>query len=253
VRKKAAAYRRPLACEPRDIDVMADDHRRRGPGQRGPEGAALEGSESVVLPEHASAYFSPRSPPTSTSHQTIETEAIRLDPAIDPDNAVTQPLNVDGLQPPPWLGERLHSNSPTVLVPIVRARRRRRRLLAGILAAAIGVLAGVVYGVTRPLSPRQTATSGALPEPLPVPAAVSRTVKPDSDPSPLPTPTPAQQAAPSSLGAETPPTTSAEKSTQPAVHSVPMGHEQAAGRRTHPAASSPSAWLKPEPPKAWFK
>ncbi|HEX4335379.1 MAG TPA: hypothetical protein VH062_05665 [Polyangiaceae bacterium] len=230
---------------------MADDHRRRAPGQRGVEGLDPQMPESVALPEHASAYFSPRSPPVSTSHQTIETEAVRLDPAIDPDNAVTQPLNVEGLKPPPWLGERLRSDAPTVLVPIIRQRRRRRRLIAAIIAAAVGVLAGVVYGVTRPLSPRQTAGSTSAhvaATPAPEPDAVAR----DAPSLAAPAPPPPDETA-SAIETPTPSPTSGEKTTQPAATTAPTGHAQAVARPAHPAAGSPSAWLKSEPPKAWFK
>jgi hypothetical protein len=123
---------------------MADEHRHQGPGQSEKQGPGSGAPDSVVLPEHSSAYFSPRSPPTTSVHQTIETEAVRLDPAIDPDNAVTQPLSVEGLKPPPWLGDRLLANAPTVLIPVVRERRRKKRLIAGVIAAAIGAAAGVV-------------------------------------------------------------------------------------------------------------
>jgi hypothetical protein len=201
-----------------------------------------------VLPEHASAYFSPRSPPTNTAHQTIETEAVRLDPAIDPDNAVTQPLNVEGLKPPPWLGDRLLSNAPTVLIPVVRERRRRKRLVAGILAAAIGGLAGVVYGVSRPppgvasspVSPARGApTLGserpALVEPPAPPGSSAKSGAQAADPAPAPTP-------------------SAAEFTQLAARAVPSSRRSVAGRRPAPAvSSSPSAWLKSEPPKVWVK
>ncbi len=227
---------------------MADDHRRLGPGQRGTEGPDPRASDTVALPEHASAYFSPRPPPTSTSHQTLETEAVRLDPAIDPDNAVTQPLNVDGLQPPPWLGERLRSDAPTVLVPIVRARRRRR-LVAGIVAAAIGVLAGVVYGVTRPLSPRQMGTS-ASPAVAAQPPAVTA---PAPSPTLLAAPSTAPEAQTPAVAAPPPSAMIDEKTTQPATDLAPIVRVQAVARRAHPAPSAPSAWLKSEPPKAWFK
>jgi hypothetical protein len=36
--------------------------------------------ERVELPDHASAYYSPVPPPAITQHQTIETEAVRIDP-----------------------------------------------------------------------------------------------------------------------------------------------------------------------------
>jgi len=130
---------------------MAEDDRRQSAGrehERGGSRAAQQ--DAVVLPEHASAYFSPRPPPISTEHPTLETRPVRLDPAIDPDRAPTQRISVDGLQPPPWLGEPLRSDAPTVLVPIVRARKRRQRLLAGIAAAAVGAAAGIFYGLRVP-------------------------------------------------------------------------------------------------------
>ncbi|HVW25441.1 MAG TPA: hypothetical protein VHC69_08720 [Polyangiaceae bacterium] len=229
---------------------MADDHRRRGPGQRGAEAANPGNEETVALPEHASAYFSPRSPPIASAHPTLETEAIRLDPAIDPDNAVTRPLKVDGLSPPPWLGQPLRSDAPTVLVPVVRARRRRKRAMVGIAAAAVGILAGIVYGVTRPISPRQPADFA----PQPVHASAPETPRPTTDlvapPAAAPEPSPAEE--PSSAPAPSSATPD-EKSTQLAPRSSPNWRAQAAPRRARPASSAPSAWLKSEPPKPWFK
>ncbi len=250
MRQKGAAYLRPLAFEPRDIDVMADDHRRRGPGQRLADGGDPGTAESVALPEHASAYFSPRSPPVSTTHQTLETEAVRLDPAIDPDNAVTQPLKVDGLQPPPWLGQPLRSDAPTILVPVVRARRRRRRAIAGVVAAAVGILVGVIYGVTRPIPPRQTADF----VPSPVHASAPATTRPAATAAAEPPPALDTAPTPSSSSAQSlAPGGDTGKSTQLNSRSSPNGRAQAANRRVRPSASAPSAWLKSEPPKAWFK
>jgi len=230
---------------------MVDDHRRREPGQRGAEGETPASADTVALPEHASAYFSPRSPPTSTAHQTLETEAIRLDPAIDPDNAVTQQVRVEGLQPPPWLGQQpLRSDAPTVLVPLVRARRRRTRALAAVVAALVGVVVGIGYGVTRPISPRQPADSASPAVRLPEPPA-SRPAA-TSSAGGVETPSTAEPAiaAPGASAAAAP---SSEKSTQLASHSSPIGRAQAATRRARPVSSAPSAWLKSEPPKAWFK
>ena len=224
---------------------MADEYRRRAPGQRAPD--AAEPDSDVALPEHASAYFSPRPPPSSTSHQTIETEAIRLDPAIDPDTAVTQQMKVGGLQPPPWLGQPMpRSDAPTVLVPIVKARRRRQRV-AG-LAALVGVLAGIVYGVTRPISPRQPAASAQQP-----PVSVAHTT---ARPAPAPPPV-ATQVEPRTTEQTAAPLASAavetEKSTQLSTHPSPTSRVQVGTRRPRPSSSAPSAWLKSEPPKAWFK
>ncbi len=236
----------PLGFEARDTDVMADEYRRRAPGQRAADAAEPE-SADVALPEHASAYFSPRPPPSSTSHQTIETEAIRLDPAIDPDTAVTQQMKVGGLSPPPWLGQPLpRSDAPTVLVPIVKARRRRQRV-AG-LAALVGVLAGIAYGVTRPISPRQPAAPAQQP-----PVSVLRTT---ARPAPVPPPV-ATQVEPRAAAQSAAPLASAagetEKSTQPSTHPSPTSRVQVGTRRPRPSSSAPSAWLKSEPPKAWFK
>jgi hypothetical protein len=201
-----------------------------------------------VLPEHASAYFSPRSPPTTSAHQTIETEAVRLDPAIDPDNAVTQPLKIDGLQPPPWLGDRLLSNAPTVLIPVVRERRRKKRLVAGVIAAAIGAAAGIVYGVSRP-SPRAAPSPVTLVSPPPnkgsePPAHLEPVAAPPSVPQPGPI---------SAEPAPVPPQSSAEFK-QLTARAVPSSRRSVAPRRAAPAASgAPSAWLKAEPPKVWVK
>jgi hypothetical protein len=236
---------------------MADDDRQRGSGQLGVDGsrpATLASPEGVVLPEHASAYFSPRPPPVATAHQTIETDAVRLDPAIDPDNAVTRPLVVDGLQPPPWLSERVRSNAKTVLVPIVRARKRRRRLVVGVIAAAIGGAAGVVYGFSRPLPPRDSsitpgAPAQAAPTPMPMPTLGSAGPRTEATNPAPPTEEPATVAS------APPPAHSvaiAEK-TQPVPRSVPMGRRSAVPRGVGQASSAPSAWFKSEPPKPWFK
>ena len=231
--------------------MMADDHRRRSPGQRGAEAGNPGNEDTVALPEHASAYFSPRSPPTSSAHPTVETEAIRLDPAIDPDNAVTRPLKVDGLSPPPWLGQPLRSDAPTVLVPVVRARRRRKRAMVGIAAAAVGILAGIVYGITRPISPRQSADFVSQP----AHASAPETPRPTADlvepPAAAPEPSPTEN--PSDAPAASSSTLPDEKSTQLVSRSSPNWRGQAATRPARPASSAPSAWLKSEPPKPWFK
>jgi hypothetical protein len=127
---------------------MADEERANS-AEIGEIGAVRAPGEEVVLPEHASAYCSPRLPPAVTAHSTIETASVRLDPAIDPTLAVTERLNVDGLEPPPWLVSGARSDAPTVLLPIVRARRRGRRLIAALTATGIGAAIGVAVGLTR--------------------------------------------------------------------------------------------------------
>jgi hypothetical protein len=102
----------------------------------------------VVLPEHASAYFSPRPPPALTQHRTIETEAVQFDPAIDPDLAETRRMQARSSEPPTWPDvEGPVADAPTVLVPVVRARRMRRRLVAGLGAALLGGAGGVIFGL----------------------------------------------------------------------------------------------------------
>jgi hypothetical protein len=222
---------------------MADDDRKRAPGQDAAQGSTSDPTE-VALPEHASAYFSPRSPPSSASHPTLETEAIRLDPAIDPDEAPTQPVKI--IEAPAWLGVPLQSDAPTVLVPIVQARRRRRRLLAAVAAALVGVAAGVVYGFTRPLpavhSPaRQPAVRSADAPPTQVPGIADEMGAPSE---------PVQTAAGADEGQPTSETPTLATGTRP----VPTLHP--ASKVSRPAAGSPgapSAWLKSEPPKPWFK
>src|SRR5262245_60198185 len=222
---------------------MADEHRQQGPEGAGGHGPDPEGPESVVLPEHASAYFYPRNPPTSSAHQTIETEAVRLDPAIDPDNAVTRPLNVVNLQPPPWLGDSLLANAPTVLIPVVRQRRRKKRHVAGIPAAAIGAAVGVVYGVSRPApTPRASSSVAAAPA-----APTHRAVVPVEATVNAPPPAAVEPTAPTAR----PPT----ESKQLSAPVVPSSRRSPAPRRPPSAAPSgaASAWLKVEPPKVWVK
>jgi hypothetical protein len=233
---------------------MADDDRQRGPGQLRAEGsrpATLASPDGVVLPEHASAYFSPRSPPVATAHQTIETEAVRLDPAIDPDNAVTRPLAVDGLQPPPWLQQRIRSDAKTVLVPIVRARKRRRRLVAGVVAAAIGGAAGVVYGFSRPL-PAHEGDAPVIPKPQVAPPTMG-SVQASEETEPAPPATDVIPPSTSPAAAAPRASATAVEKTQPTARSVPTGHPSAAAKHVREAASAPNPWFKSEPPKPWFK
>jgi hypothetical protein len=129
---------------------MADDDLTETSGAPTlPSSTGQEPPDSVVLPESASAYYSPRPLPMATSHITVETEAVRLDPSIDPTLASTHRVSVDGLEPPPWLANRPASDSPTVLVPVIRARRRRRRAVWGIFAALLGAALGVAFGLAR--------------------------------------------------------------------------------------------------------
>lgn len=180
--------------------------------------------EPVVLPEHASAYYSPRSPPAETAHRTIEVVAVKLDASVDPRLADTQRVSIDGLQPPPWLasagGSGSTSDAPTVLVPIVRARRLRRRALATTSAAIAGAALGAWFGLRGEARP----SPAAAPVPLPSPAAA---------PSPEPTPAPSASAR----------------------AGLPDAPETAHGKRSQSrrVASAPSAWFKAEPPKAWIK
>jgi hypothetical protein len=114
----------------------------------------------------------------------------------------------------------------------------------------VGVLVGVGYGVTRPISPRQTADF----EPPQVHASAPAATRPAAAPVEEP-PAALDTAAAGSPTEAVPPSPSGdpEKTTQLAPRSSPNGRVQGANRRPRPASSAPSAWLKSEPPKAWFK
>jgi hypothetical protein len=241
--KDAARLRRPIAGESREFHVMADDDRKRAPGQHEAQRSTSDPAD-VVLPEHASAYFSPHPPPTSSSNPTLETEAVRLDPAIDPDEAPTQPVKI--VEPPAWLGVPLQSDAPTVLVPIVRARRRRR-VFAALAAALVGVAAGVVYGFSRPIPSARVTASPSLAggSSVAAPTAGSTLDFPTAAP-PTAAPTP---AAPED---EAPSVASDPSSIATAVRPVPTRPGQK-GRPTSAASGAPSAWFKSAPPKPWFK
>lgn len=216
--------------------VMSDDD---GSDHRAPKDASLGsgGVEPVVLPEHASAYYSPRSPPAVTSHRTIETAAVKLDSSLDPRVADTQRVSIDGLEPPPWLdgGSGPVSDAPTVLVPIVRARRFRRRLLAAAIVALIGATFGAWFGLMRETpSPPAKSIEARVESPQVTPTAPTSTAFGPTQSSSVLTPV----AVPSAIA--------------PAGGSSASGSGVARGvpRRV---ASSSSAWFKAEPPKAWIK
>jgi hypothetical protein len=200
----------------------------------------------VVLPEHASAYFSPRSPPAVSSHRTIETEAVQLDPSVDPDLAQTRRMEPRPSEPPTWPDvDGPVANSPTVLVPVVRARRMRRRVLAGLVAALLGGTGGVVFGLLdAPPPPRGAATSGAPP------GVTARAIAPGDPlaaepPSPA-VPDPTQKAEIQETGDPSPPITTA---TTPKI-GVDAPAAASAAKATPPKTS---AWIKSEPPHAWIR
>jgi hypothetical protein len=213
---------------------MSDDDR---PGHRVSGGHAQEADvvEPVVLPEHASAYYSPRAPPVATSHQTLEIAAVKLDPSVDPRLADTHRVSIDGLEPPPWLsGPGPVSDAPTVLLPIVRARRLRRRALAALAVALIGAGFGIWFGLTSELGSsmpslpksasvaplRRSETASLPPVAFSVPAAVPAPVRPAPSPRAAPAPSASTSRA----------------------RGAPRG-----------VASAAPAWFKSEPPKAWIK
>jgi hypothetical protein len=190
-----------------------------------------------VLPEHASVYYSPRPPPVATEHPTLEAIAVKLDVSVDPRLADTHRVSVDGLEPPPWLGPgSAAAHSPTVLLPAVRARRARRRVVASAIAATMGAAAGVWFGlsdVSRPVE-------GSSASPPVLVATAAPVVTSPAATAPLPAPPSSPLAA-----AETPAT---------ALSALPV---------SAPASSSPhsvsqrktasSAWIHDEHPKAWLK
>lgn len=119
------------------------------PPNRDAAGGAEDDAAAVSLPEHASAYYSPRPPPAVTSHETLELLPVKLDPAVDPRFSDTHRVSVDGLQPPPWLAREGPSlaTDDTVLVPSVRARRTRFRASTAALAAIFGATLGGWFGL----------------------------------------------------------------------------------------------------------
>jgi len=200
-------------------------------------------TSDVVLPEHASAYFSPRPPPALTQHRTIETEAVQFDPAIDPDLAQTRRMQARSSEPPTWPDvDAPVANAPTVLVPVVRARRMRRRLVGGLVAALLGGAGGVIFGLLDDPAPvvsskaatPAVATVATAAEALPVPA-----VAPPADPANSPTEAPAVAEAP----VLTPESRKRETPNSSAT-AAPNGPK---------AAPKTSAWIKVEPPRAWIQ
>lgn len=211
-------------------------------------------SEVVVLPEHASAYFSPRSPPAALSHDTIETEAVRLAPNIDPDQADTRPIRVESVPPPAWHVSRADVDSPTVLIPAVRARRQLRTM-SGVAAIwfVVLVLAAVRWLQTDRSDAVLSSASAASP-----PAA--RTV-PVAAPEPSTVLAPTAAPATRALAAAAPPPAAPVNSlsmTDDAAASATAsarasGTHHSVSSRPRPAPRASEAWLDPGPPKAWLK
>jgi hypothetical protein len=183
-------------------------------------------------------YYSPRPPPSETPHPTVETAPVRLDPSIDPMLADTQRLSVEGLEPPRWL---LRSGpldgSPTVLVPIVRRRRLRRRLgIAAVLAVAVcGFVLGVRFATRASEQPRSAGEAA----PTVVPAA--RTA---SDALPVESPPIATPPSPSALPVAT---------VAPAPISGLVPARDARPESVRPAAPVRAAARPARAPKAWIR
>ena len=98
----------------------------------------------VELPDHASAYFSPKPLPAVSDHRTLETAAVRLHPSLDFDGADTQRLPVA-----PFLEDTVDRNAKTVLVRAIAPRRRSRAVLGVIGIGAVclgGVFVWALYG-----------------------------------------------------------------------------------------------------------
>ncbi|HEX4476227.1 MAG TPA: hypothetical protein VH142_14175 [Polyangiaceae bacterium] len=211
-------------------------------------------SEVVVLPEHASAYFSPRSPPAALSHDTIETEAVRLAPNIDPDQADTRPIRVESVPPPAWHISRVDVDSPTVLIPAVRARRQLRTM-GGVAAIwfVVLVLAAVRWLQTDRSDPVLSSASAAS-------SPTARTV-PVAAPAPLPVPVTITAPAPSALAAVAPPpaapanslSTTDDAAASATASTRTSGTHRSVSSRPRPAPRASEAWLDPGPPKAWLK
>jgi hypothetical protein len=93
--------------------------------------------ERVELPDHASAYYSPVPPPATTQHQTIETEAVRIEPQVDADFADTQRIQTHDLP-------SIDRNAPTLMLrevaPPARPPGGRAAFLVGATAIALGAL-----------------------------------------------------------------------------------------------------------------
>ncbi len=221
-----------------DVHAMREDDASEIPPENG-KGAEPK-YDGVVLPEHASAYYSPRPPPATTAHDTIETEPVRLDPAIDPGLIPTQRLTVPEAEPPEI---PLRSDAPTVLVPVVRARQRRRRAAAMVLAGVVGVTAGIGYALLN--SPPSAAPDRRVPAlPVDVPGAVvviSSAV--GSGPEP---PVDSQASTvPSDSPATLPPSVPSSQTVARKEGAPTVG--------AHHQSRRPAAWFKAESPKAWIK
>jgi hypothetical protein len=241
--------------------------------------------ERIELPDHASAYYSPVPPPAVTQHQTIETEAVRLDPDLAEDG-------VDGGDtvrvPAHQLPSAADRNAPTVML---RALHRpaephaRRRAVLGVLSV-VAVMATVTVlliprsrneDVIEP-SPSEQAPAAAVPSarPLPPPVAlpsangarpahtlpaVSETEQPAKPAAPVESgasgssapPSPARR--PTRLGSKPPPVRPRSVDEAPAPPPLQVTNAPSPSRVPPPAqsAEAPRSWLKTEAPKAWLK
>jgi hypothetical protein len=193
-----------------------------------------------VLPEHASAYFSPRPPPALTQHRTIETEAVQFDPAIDPDLAETRRMQARSSEPPTWPNvEGPVANAPTVLVPVVRARKMRRRLAAGLAAALLGGAGGVIFGLLDDpvaVAPPRAATTAV--------AAPVVATEPTAEALPLPPADTEKSTAVDSQAAVAPSGARKHEITSASATGTPNGPK---------ATPKTSAWIKAEPPRVWIQ
>jgi hypothetical protein len=234
---------------------MTDDDR--------PEGAAgppildttpTEIDDEVVLPEHASAYYSPRMPPAATEHRTIETDAVRLDPSIDVQLAETRRISTEALSPTLWFTAPPSSDTPVALVATRGRGGFGTRLAVGAIWSLVLVLGGV-YWMQTGTSDRQIAVSATASNPTPAltspvvtaapraagapPIAASASSAPEGVPAVAPPPgTDAARLAVNEV-------TSAPKIRRPVPSSPRV--ESARG------ASAPAPGFGPGMPKAWIK
>jgi hypothetical protein len=238
---------------------MTDDDRPEG--KAGPPNAdttLTEIDDEVVLPEHASAYYSPRPPPAATEHATIETAAIRLDPSIDVQHAETRRISVEALSPTLWFDAPNSSDNPVAFSPPRPEPYVNTRLVVGSIWALVLVL-GAIYWIET----ASTTQPGPVAANAPVVTAISNVSTPALSVAPAAgnrvggSPTFATlPAAPSNVPSEVPPTAaSAELAVNDVAASTKVRRRAPSGAHTG-ASTAPTSRAVPVDtalPKAWIK
>lgn len=241
-----------------------------------PEAKALD---RVELPKSASAYYSPKPPPATTQHRTMEVEAVRVDPALEFDVEDTVRMQVAELPSP-----SVDRNARTQLLPVVRRRRRIRWILPIAALLLVAIAFAIAHWMlrnrgrssvpgeqsslpaTQQMEPSERELVAASPEGSPVrdsetASRVSHEVRGASRESGKEHPAARKRSRdtsnsrPSASVSVTPAFEEAVASEvpEPNVRIEPS----ASDRSTTSAQSSPSAssrsWIQAESPKAWLK